>query len=133
VSDLNAALAEVLARLGRIDEAAAAYETALTRAAEGDPQARAVALVAGACVAAAAGDADLVRVRAEEALQIHSRLGYPLELARVRITIGEALARVGEDEWASAELRLAEEQCARMGATTLLAEAEVALSALDVR
>ena len=44
-----------------------------------------------------------------------------------------ALARVGEDEWASAELRLAEEQCARMGATTLLAEAEVALSALDVR
>ncbi len=133
VSDLNAALAEVLARLGRIDEAAAAYETALTRAAEGDPQARAVALVAGACVAAAAGDADLVQVRAEEALQIHSRLGYPLELARARITIGEALARVGEDEWASAELRLAEEQCARMGATTLLAEAEVALSALDVR
>ena len=130
VSDLNAALAELLAHVGRVDAAAAAADAALSGAPPDDPQTRAGALVASACVAAAAGDADLVRVCAEEALEIHGSLRHPLELARARIVIGEALARVGEDDWASTELRLAGQECARMGATTLLAEAETALSAL---
>ncbi len=133
VSDLNAVLAELLAHDGRVDAAAAAADAALSGAPPDDPQARAVALVAGACAAAAADDADLVRVRAAEALEIQGRLGAPFGLARARIVVGEALARVGEDEWAAAELRLAAEECARMGATTLLAQAETALSALELR
>jgi class 3 adenylate cyclase/tetratricopeptide (TPR) repeat protein len=133
VSDLNAALAELLARVGRVNEAVAAAGAALAGASEDDPWARAAALVACACAAAAAGDADVVRLRAAEALEIHGRLGHQLELARARIALGEALTRVGEDDWASTELRLAGEECARMGATTLLADAELALSALEAR
>jgi class 3 adenylate cyclase/tetratricopeptide (TPR) repeat protein len=131
VSELNAALADLLARVGRVEEADAAFQAALAQAAEDDPQARAVALVAGTRVAAAAGDAEFVRRRAEEALEILARLGHPLEVARARLTVGESLAQVGEREWASSELRQAGEACARMGATTLLAEAEIALSELD--
>ena len=132
VSDLNAALAELLVDVGRLEEAVTAVDAALSGAPPGDPQARAGALVAGACTAAAAGDADLVRARAAEALEIHGRFASPFELARTRIVVGEALARVGEHEWASTELRLAAEECARMGATTLLAQAEAALSALEL-
>ena len=133
VSDLNAGLAELLARLGRVDQAEAAAGAALAAVPAADPQARATACVAVAYVAAAAGDPDAVRTNAREALEILGSRDNALDLARARVTLGEALAMVGDEERASAELRLAGEQCARMGATTLLAEAEIALSALDVR
>jgi class 3 adenylate cyclase/tetratricopeptide (TPR) repeat protein len=133
VSDLNAALAELLVQVGRVDAAAAAADAAVSGAPPGDPQARAGALVASVCVAAAAGDAERVRVCAAEALELHESLRHPLELARARIMIGEALARVGEDDWAASELRLAGQECSRMGATTLLGEAEAALSGLESR
>ncbi len=133
VSDLTSDLAELLVSVGRVAEAGAAATAAMKLVPEDDPAARAVASTAAACVAAATGDAETVRLRASEALELHGRLASALELARARITLGGALAKVGEDEWASAELRLAGEDCSRMGATTLLAEAEVALSALDAR
>jgi len=131
VSDLNAALAELLVHVGRLDAAAAAADAALCAAPPDDPQARAGALVASACIAAAAGEADRVRACAREALEIHGRLRHPLELARARIVLGEALARIGEDDRASTEFRLAGQECSRMGATTLLEEAEAALSSLE--
>jgi hypothetical protein len=74
-----------------------------------------------------------VRTNARETLEILGSRDSALDLARARVTLGEALAMVGDEDGASAELRLAGEQCARMGATTLLAEAEIALSALDAR
>ena len=131
VADLSAVLAELLARVGRLDDAEARVERAMSLVPEDDPAARATALVAGAYVAAAAGDGELARTRVDEALEILERLGDALDLARGRVTLGEALALVGEPERASALLRLAGEECARMGATTLLAEAEIALSALE--
>jgi class 3 adenylate cyclase/tetratricopeptide (TPR) repeat protein len=131
VADLSAALAELLARIGRVDEAVAAVQDALALVPADDPSARATALVSGAYVAAVTGDRELARLRADEALEILVRLGDALGLERGRITLGEALGRVGERERASALLRLAGEECARMGATTLLAEAEIALSALE--
>jgi class 3 adenylate cyclase/tetratricopeptide (TPR) repeat protein len=133
VSSVNAALAELLADIGRVDSAVAAAETALSCAPSDDPQARVGALVAGACAAAAADDAELARDRAEEALTIEGRLGRPLDLARARIAVGKALARVGENERAETEIRLGAEESERMGATTLLREAEAALSALERR
>ena len=98
---------------------------------EDDPQARGTAFVAAAYVAAATGDAETARRHAREALDILGN-GSVLELARARVTLGEALALVGDAEPAFAELRLAGEECARIGATMLLAEAEMALAALEI-
>jgi tetratricopeptide (TPR) repeat protein len=132
VAELSALLAELLARAGRLDEALEAAAAALASVPEGDPQTRASALVANAYVAAATGDAELARARTDEALDILSRHGSVLDSARAHVTLGQALALAGDDERAAAELRLAGEQSAKAGATLLLAEAEIALSSLEL-
>jgi class 3 adenylate cyclase/tetratricopeptide (TPR) repeat protein len=133
VADLNGMLAELLARAGRLDEALQAGAASLASVPEGDPQTRATALIANAYVAAATGDAVLARERADEALDIISRHGSVLDSARAHVTLGQALALAGDVERAAAQLRLAGEQSARAGATLLLAEAEIALSSLELR
>jgi class 3 adenylate cyclase/tetratricopeptide (TPR) repeat protein len=133
VAELNGMLAEVLARAGRLDEAQDAGAAALASVPEEDPQTRATVLVATAYVAAAAGDAALSRARTDEALDIISRHGSAIDAARAHVTLGQALALAGDDERAAAQLRLAGEESARAGATLLLAQAEIALSSLELR
>jgi class 3 adenylate cyclase/tetratricopeptide (TPR) repeat protein len=132
VSDLNALLAEFFARAGRLDEALEAGGAALASVPAADPQAQATALVANAYVAAATGDPELARDRADEALDILSRHGSVIDLARSRVTLGQALALAGDEEGAATQLRLAGEESARAGATLLLAVAEIALSSLEL-
>jgi hypothetical protein len=51
--------------------------------------------------------------------------------ARARIALARALAKVGEKERERQLLRLAAESASEIGATTLLASAEIALSELE--
>ncbi|HEX3456097.1 MAG TPA: adenylate/guanylate cyclase domain-containing protein [Gaiellaceae bacterium] len=133
VAELSGMLAEILARAGRLEEARAVGTAALASVPDGDPQTRAGTLVANAYVAAASGDAELTRARTDEALDILARHGGAIDSARARVTLGQALALAGDEDRAAAQLRLAGEESARAGATLLLAEAEIALSSLELR
>ena len=135
VSDLNAALAELLARLGRVDEAEAAAEArSLTRARRAIRRRARLRASPAPTWPRPRATPDAVRATREEALEIHGSARQRRSSWRGRGSRSARRSRGwASEERASAELRLAGEQCARMGATTLLAEAEIALSALDVR
>jgi hypothetical protein len=79
----------------------------------------------------ARGDRDATRRLAAEALEIVVDLGNRLEVTRVRIALARPLATVGEEDRAAELLRLAGESASEIGATTLLASAEIALSELE--
>lgn len=129
-SVMNADLAEVLVRLGRLDEARARAATAVETAPEDDPGTRAAACVATACVSGAAGDHERTRRQAEEALAIYERLGNALELARARIVLARALTSVGDREEALRHLELAAGESERVGAVTLARTARAAVAEL---
>jgi len=90
-----------------------------------------VVCVAVACVAAALGDGDTARRRSAEALELSATSAtcssWPEHVSRSPRT----LARSGERGQAVELLQLAGVSASAMGATTLLAEAETALSELE--
>jgi DNA-binding CsgD family transcriptional regulator len=119
-TDRIAAL-EVLIRaqlaLGRRREARATAETLQSIAGRvGTEPMRASALVAEGLLAGAAGDPTQARRAFEDAIALFARSAAPFELARCRLELGRALAELGENDGAAAELNEAILTFERLGA-----------------
>jgi class 3 adenylate cyclase/tetratricopeptide (TPR) repeat protein len=101
-SNVAGLLAETLRRAGRLDEAERAHARAAALCADDDPSALVILHAAGAGLAAARGELDEARRRANAARDQASTTDDLLSRAEAEIRLAEVLARAGEHEAADA-------------------------------
>jgi len=126
-------LAEALVGVGRLKEAAASLAAFSDRADQlGRRSAQLQAhRVRGLLVAAEGRYEDACR-HFEEGLEVGRLLSLPLELGRLRLSYGRALARTGAEPAARRELMAAHELCVATGAHAYRAQVERALAELGL-
>jgi class 3 adenylate cyclase len=77
---------------------------------------RAVAATVRGTVELSRGDADAARITLQGAVQLWQEIGAPYEVARTRVTLGQALLAAGQQERAAIELRSAHRVFEELGA-----------------
>jgi DNA-binding CsgD family transcriptional regulator len=101
-------LVEALVQLGELDEAGeVAAELAALAAHSGLPRGAAEAARADGLVRAARGDTAGAVERLREAVEVHTSMGLPLDLARSHLALGSALRRAGRRSEAVTNLEAA--------------------------
>ena len=114
-------LVEAYVRGGKVDDAAALVALATRDLPEEDPYAKAQLRLAEGAVALAHGDAAAAVSSYETAVTLLADQQLPPEVAEARIDFARALHRSGRAAEARAELRLARESFAAMGASGYVA------------
>jgi ATP/maltotriose-dependent transcriptional regulator MalT len=104
-------------RGGDLDRARAAFDELRTIAADAHtPPLRASASLGAGLIAFAAGDFDAARRELEDAVDLFERSGAPFEVARARVALASAIAKLGRIDAAVAELDRALEELTRLDA-----------------
>jgi class 3 adenylate cyclase/tetratricopeptide (TPR) repeat protein len=130
VVEIYRRLVEVLIAQDRLDDARELAAFAWRGLPEEDAYAHAAALLIDANLRTAEGRDALANECFSEALCLLEQQRLPLDLAEARLAFGRALRRFGDTAGAQAQLALAREDLARMGACGLVAEIDRELAEL---
>jgi class 3 adenylate cyclase/tetratricopeptide (TPR) repeat protein len=117
-------LVEVLLGQDRLDDARELAAFAWRDLPEEDPYAHAAGLLMDGHLRTAEGQNAVACECFVQALRLLEEQRLPLDLAEARLAFGRALHRFGDKTGAEAQLVLAQEELARMGARGLLAETD---------
>jgi class 3 adenylate cyclase/tetratricopeptide (TPR) repeat protein len=132
-STVGGYLGEVLARLGRLDEAEALLDEAMSISTPDDWVTVSQVQIGRAFVASGRGDHERACELAREAVMVVDAHEYVTIQQDIRLRGGEILVAAGRDVEARAALRHAREVAARKGSTVLLAQVDALLAELDAR
>ena len=123
-------LVEVLIGQDRLDDARALAAFAWRGLPEEDAYARAAGLLMDANLRTAEDQSAVASECFAQALRLLEEQRLPLDLAEARLAFGRALRRFGDKAGAQAQLAVAREDLARMGARGLVAEIDRELAEL---
>ncbi|GGH44056.1 helix-turn-helix domain-containing protein [Microbacterium album] len=134
VNHWRASYAEALARVDRPDDAAAVLEALEHQLAQaGDHSIQCEIARARAVLAARQGDAEGAESAIDQGLALDPELSRPLPRARLELTAGSHLRRLGRRSTAAELLRSAEQRLRRIGATPWLERCTRELDACGLR
>ena len=132
-STVGGYLGEVIARLGRLDEADAVLDEALSISTLDDWVTVSQVQIARAFVASGRDEHERACSLAREAVEIVDAHEYLTIQQEIRLRNGEILVAAGRDGDARSALAHAREVAARKGSTVLVAHADELLAELDAR
>ena len=132
-STVGGYLGEVLARLGRLDEAEALLDEALSISTLDDWVTVSQVQIGRAFVASGRGEHERACELAREAVEIVDAREYVTIQQEIRLRNGEILVAAGRTGEARAALEHAREVAERKGSTVLVAQADELLAELDAR
>jgi class 3 adenylate cyclase/tetratricopeptide (TPR) repeat protein len=132
-STMGGFLGEVLARLGRLDEAEALLDEAMSISTPDDWVTVSQVQIGRAFVASGRGEHERACELAREAVEVVDALEYVTVQQDIRLRNGEILVAAGRDIEARTALRHAREVADRKGSTVLVAQADALLAELDAR
>ena len=130
-SRIGGVLGEMLARLGRLDEAEAILDDAIALSTPDDWVTVEAVMMGRAFVASGRGDHDLACELAREAMELVDSLEYVTLQQDARMSRADILLAAGRRDEARTALAWAREAAARKGSTVLVERADRLTAALD--